>query len=234
MKRVRKYINNQSGNVAIMFAIIVVPLLIAIGVAVDYSRLSASYSKLQNAADSAALAAAISYMENGSSEMKKIGRETFKLNSATVQDVTLSNIKVKKTNANTIQITSDARLKPMFMHMFGYSKLDYSLTSEATLTAYKGMEISIAFDSTNSMNFDSRWDSAMSAINNTLKDMKRLSGKKDFYVSLVPFSDRVNVGTANDNWLDGPEPINWEGCVEPREEVKGKFNWSVDDDSPGY
>src|SRR5437773_5088547 len=49
-----------SGNVSIMFALAIVPLILAAGAAVDYVRASRAQTALQAAVDGAALAAAMS------------------------------------------------------------------------------------------------------------------------------------------------------------------------------
>ena len=61
--------------------------------------------------------------------------------------------------------------------------------------------------------------------------MKDFAGEDNFYVSLVPFSDGVNIGDANQNWVAGAIPDGWEGCVRPREEIDGPFPWAIDDDT---
>ena len=53
---IREFTRNSSGNIAVLFGICLVPLAAAVGAAFDYSRVSAVRSKLDNAADVAALA----------------------------------------------------------------------------------------------------------------------------------------------------------------------------------
>src|ERR1700744_6236802 len=52
----RRFFGNKSGNVAIMFAITCVPLISAVGCAVDYSLATRMRAKLQSAADAASVA----------------------------------------------------------------------------------------------------------------------------------------------------------------------------------
>jgi len=228
----REFLNNDDGNVALMFSLLAVPLLMAVGAAVDMSRVSAAHVRLQDATDTAALSAALKYNDEGAKQMRLEAQQLVTSNFATANDVSLSKIKARKTKNNTVEVTTTASVKPMFVQMFGYPNMDISASSEASLGNSIGMELAIAFDSTNSMAFDSRWDNAMSSIQGTLKDMKRLTGKKEFYVSLVPFTDRVNIGTANFSWLTSAPPAGWNGCVEPREYARGGYTWSVDDQNP--
>ena len=54
MNRFRR---DQRGNLAVIFAVATVPLISAIGVAIDYSEATRIKAKLQSAADAAAVAA---------------------------------------------------------------------------------------------------------------------------------------------------------------------------------
>src|ERR1700744_1349691 len=53
LKRFRK---DQRGNIAVIFGLAVIPLISAVGCAVDYSEASRMKAKLQSAADAAAVA----------------------------------------------------------------------------------------------------------------------------------------------------------------------------------
>src|ERR1700742_2537764 len=60
----RRFFGNKSGNVAIMFAITCVPLISAVGCAVDYSMATRMRAKLESAADAASVAS-ISQQSHG-------------------------------------------------------------------------------------------------------------------------------------------------------------------------
>jgi Flp pilus assembly protein TadG len=50
-----KFWNNAHGGVAPLLALTIVPLLWAVGIAIDYSRINAAHAAFQNALDSTAL-----------------------------------------------------------------------------------------------------------------------------------------------------------------------------------
>src|SRR5256885_10722327 len=60
----RKFQSREDGQVAVMFALAIVPLAAAVGTAVDYSRGNEIRTSLQKALDSAVLAAAIDATPN--------------------------------------------------------------------------------------------------------------------------------------------------------------------------
>lgn len=226
---VRDFPQCERGNVGIMFALVLLPILFCIGAAIDYARLTEQETHLQNAADSASLAAALAFIDAGEEDMTSVGKDIFQMNAGERGNIDVDNIKVEKTDHNTVKLTTRGSVDAKFVQLFGYPKLEFNVSSESSLHTPRGLELAIAFDSTNSMNFDSRWDNAMTAIDSTMTSMKSLTGNKEFYATLVPFSDRVNIGQMRSSWLASAQPTNWTGCVEPREFVDGSFNWAVDD-----
>lgn len=63
-RRIRSFAKDKSGQFAVIAAVMSVPLLVAIGVAVDYSRMTPARAELQSAADAAALAAVSTNSQN--------------------------------------------------------------------------------------------------------------------------------------------------------------------------
>lgn len=59
-----KFISDRNGNVALIFAIVLGPLLLSTALAIDYSRYSRNYANLLNAADAGLLAASVKMSEN--------------------------------------------------------------------------------------------------------------------------------------------------------------------------
>ena len=56
-----RFWSSSSGNIAMLTAVIIMPLLMAVGAATDYAMLNRTQSNLQEIADSAALAAATEF-----------------------------------------------------------------------------------------------------------------------------------------------------------------------------
>lgn len=230
---ISKFKQSESGNVAMITAIVMVPLLICIGVGVDMTRLTSAHNKLQSAADSAALSAANAYVQGGKRKMRTVSKEVFESNVSEENAFEFSEHKAVLTADQTVQYSSKGSLKPMFPRLFGYPTLEFDVEAEATLRVPKGLEVAIAFDSTASMGSGSTWQDAMAVVGGSLESMRNMTGEDNFNVSLVPFSDRVNIGRSRGSWVAGPVQGNWRGCVEPREEVQGEFQWMADDDTAG-
>ena len=79
----RRYIITQSGTTAITFALSIVPVLLAAGAAVDYTRYSDARTKIQVALDAGALAIASS-ANLSKTQRLKAGEDSFALNLTSV------------------------------------------------------------------------------------------------------------------------------------------------------
>src|SRR5579859_1405676 len=146
MNRFRR---DQRGNIAVIFAIACVPIISAIGCAVDYSEATRIKAKLQSAADAAAVAS-ISQQSAGwlaASNMSGNGQVTvaetdakniFNGNvTASSSLFTLGNgsptATVTKTGPNlTATVTFSADVPVTFMKVVGWSKLTVSGSSSAS------------------------------------------------------------------------------------------------------
>jgi len=230
-KQLAKFKKKEDGNVAMTFSLLLVPVLILVGAAIDYSRLSSVHKKLQDAADAAALNAALAYSSDQDTNLNEIGNQAFDENAYATDKMVILNQNASLTENNSVSYVLNGKLDPIFVQLFGYPKLDFSVESEASLLASKGLEVAIAFDVTSSMTHGTNWQDSLAVIENTLEGMKDFAGEDNFYVSLVPFADGVNIGDANQNWVGGSIPNGWEGCVRPREEIDGPFPWAIDNDT---
>jgi Flp pilus assembly protein TadG len=75
--RSRRFAADQGGAVAIMFAFALLPLMLAVGAGVDYSRVSQAQADLQSAADAAALAAGRVVLESRDRDASQPARQAF-------------------------------------------------------------------------------------------------------------------------------------------------------------
>ncbi|MCF6321288.1 MAG: VWA domain-containing protein [Rhizobiaceae bacterium] len=60
---IKKFVSEKSGNVAVIFAIAAVPLMMSVGAAIDYSQATNLQNKVSQATDAALLAAAATVMD---------------------------------------------------------------------------------------------------------------------------------------------------------------------------
>ena len=231
MKRFcKKYLRDTSGNFAMMFAVAIVPVLMAAGMAIDISRLQAFDRQMQDALDSAVLQA-VQLATDDDDELDRITRNIFEAN-LNYPGMVINSFDATAGEDGSVTIDARAQIPAKFAQVFGHPRMMTVAESGADADSGGDLELVIAFDTTNSMGFDNTWTNALNTLDTVLDEIDEYSGENNFFVSMVPFSDRVNVGTSRTNWLQGGTPANWNGCVEPREEDNGTVTWALDDDKP--
>ena len=182
------------------------PLIFAAGLAVDYSRYSASSKHLQELTDAAALAMAASKEQNPE-KLTKIGLDAVEANRdpQRVENVQLVGLKV---SADDVDLELSGDIPSTFMSVAGYDRLPSKTSALAQRAVTGTVEIALILDNTWSMSESD--DSGVSKID-TLKQaasalVKELMQVDDgsVRIGLVPYADYVNVGTGyrNASWLD--------------------------------
>jgi len=204
MPRFQRFLRNTSGNIALTTALMIVPLALAGGVALDYSRLSQKSTDLQTAVDAAAIVGARAAID-GEGGVKKAVRKFLKANLSPEALSELKNIKVdynKKTGK--ITVTANSESPTTLMKVAGIEKLNYSPTAAVNIPN-GNLEIVLVLDSTGSMATDGKMDALKVAAKEFVNDMLALNDVQErVQIGIVPFSEYVNVGIHNRNasWLD--------------------------------
>ncbi|MGE3832640.1 MAG: pilus assembly protein TadG-related protein, partial [Parvibaculaceae bacterium] len=214
----RRFNRDMRGNVAMMFGLAVVPLMIGAGIAVDYARSSQGESQLQAAVDTAALAVASSEeadltgltgaaLAARKQELQKLAESYVTSNyQASGGDPNDIDVTINVENG-VIKVDAKFKMDTTLMNVVGIDKVDLGAHAEVNMEegAIAGVELAMVMDTTGSM-----------ADNNKLRDAKLAAkdlvdiifGDQDentnVKMGIVPFSTAVNVGTNNKAaaWLD--------------------------------
>ena len=213
---VKSYQGNKQGNIAIMFAVSLLVLIIGAGAAVDFGMAQRTETKLQNTADAAVLAAA----KTGKNDQAYLQTVADKFVKAQYPGAGL-NTKVQLLKNGRVRVFVDTVYKTSLMHIIGRPTINVKVVSEAPLTSSEPVNIALVLDTTGSMK-GTKLASLKTAANNlvtTLASYKNPSLK----MSVVPFAQHVNVGMANRNapWINvpadstttGPKKCGWKKKV---------------------
>ena len=146
----RRFKRDARGNVAIIFGLTLLPMMIAAGAAVDIARAYVVENKLQAALDAAALSAAT---VTGTSEEERItaAKATFQ-----------SNYPASKLGENIAQPTFELEdgvvvasvagsMDTTLMQVAGIKKMDINVSTEITVPGLKDGEIVLVLDYSGSM-----------------------------------------------------------------------------------
>ena len=161
----RRFRNDRSGTAAVIFAVALAPILLGIGMAVDYGTVYSSRLKVANAADAAALAAvkaASDYVSTNPTagdrawqrEAEKVGTTFFQTNLANIAGVTADTptFAMDRT-ATSISVTVNYKgaSKTYFGHLAGFDSAGIagSATASNALPGY--VQINFLVDISQSM-----------------------------------------------------------------------------------
>lgn len=215
----------EQGNIAVIFAIALVPVLTFLGAAIDYSRASRARSSMQVALDSTALMLSRDLTAGTitPSEINQKAADYFKgLFTDSGAADTAAKTRVQLTTTYTAATTSAAAnillqgssyIDSMFMQIAGYPTLGFNTTSTATWGNVK-MRVALVLDNTGSMAQNGKMTALKNAVAGSgglIEQLSKLSKSNgDVYISVIPFAKTVNVDAANygQSWIDWTDWLN--------------------------
>ncbi|QIP06434.1 MULTISPECIES: TadE/TadG family type IV pilus assembly protein [Bradyrhizobium] len=178
---IRRFVHDRRGNIAVIFALGCVPLITAVGCAVDYSRATQTRAKLQAAAD----AASVGSIAKASPAFKAAGTMTsdgsisvgvtdanniFNANRANLTGYTLNSVTptvVKTGSTVTSTVAFNATINTMFLGLIGKTALALTGTSKATASMPLYIDFYLLLDNSPSMGVAATPDDVTKMVNNT-------------------------------------------------------------------
>ena len=145
----------QQGGVAVTFAIGIVPIIGLFGAAVDYSYANRSKSKLDAAADAAALAVVNKTgMAMSKQDAKDFAENMFTADVGTLQRATIKSISVnisENGNTRTAVVSYKAKVATAFMGLLGFKKMTVQGSSTAASAVPTYADFYLLLDNSPSM-----------------------------------------------------------------------------------
>ncbi|MDH2345664.1 pilus assembly protein [Bradyrhizobium sp. SSUT77] len=200
----------EQGNIAVIFAIALLPVLTFVGAAVDYSRAVQARSSMQAALDSTALMVSkdLSSGTITTSQISTKAQDYFKaLFTATnaLPSVSVAATYTASTSmGSTIQVTGTGTYTTTFMKVAGFPTLDVGADSTSAWGLVR-MRVALVLDNTGSMAQDGKMAAMQTAAKSLVDQLSALAKTSgDVYISIVPFAKDVNVGSSNYSkyWVD--------------------------------
>lgn len=225
----KRFLTDDRGMVAVYFAVATLPVLAAIGLALDYGGRINGDARLQDAVDFGALAAA-SALDANSSISAQDAASTAVYGNASSRALVINSVSVSKPTGNTVQVTATATRTAIFGKVFGATSQTLKASSTAAFGQYKTplYEIALVLDNSGSMQSKNKIGKLQSAAK-TFVDQVALSspGSK---ISIIPYTRYVNIGLTNSaaawlRWdLDSHSNGPWDGCITDRDKPYATSN----------
>jgi Flp pilus assembly protein TadG len=200
-----RFWKNRQGSIAPLFGLAIIPLIGGVGAAVDYTRASAARTALQSSLDSAALMLSKTAPLQTTSELQTEATSYVKamFTSDTAKNVTVS-AAYSTTNGSQIVLTSNATVQTSFMSVLGIDAINITASTTATWGNTR-LRVALVLDNTGSMAQSGKITALKTATENLLTQLQTaVVTPGDVYVSIIPFVDAVNLGSANykATWID--------------------------------
>jgi Flp pilus assembly protein TadG len=209
----KRFARADQGNIAMIFAITLVPLLALVGAAVDYTRASAAHSAMQSALDTAALMISRDVAATPSLSADDIQARATKYFNALYHNADAAGVTVSATYSAggngvpaSIAVEGNGSVPTDFMKLVGINQVAVGANSRTTWGNNR-MRVAMALDVTGSMDDDGKLEAMIQAANG-LVDTLRAGSKtsEDAYMSVIPFNVMINVGAVDSSnipaWLD--------------------------------
>ncbi len=213
-RTIGRFLNHKSGNIATSFALALVPMLLAVGLAVDFSRAISMKARLANALDAAGLAAGATPGLT-EAQTKALVNSFFAENYPNNEIGVLDRIDVT-VGQSSLKLSAYATVDTLLVRMIGVNSLNVSVDSEITKES-KGLEVALVLDNTGSMNSNGKIDALRTSATELINILygPNASSPK-LFVSLVPFSTGVNVnspGVFSMGWIDQNAQARYHGAT---------------------
>jgi Flp pilus assembly protein TadG len=198
----------NGGNVAVMFAIAILPIMGFVGAAVDYTRVNNARTAMQAALDTTALMLSKDVTGLSASEINEKAQKYFA--ALYKQHPEAQNVAITATytnsakNGSKIVLNASATMETNFMKVAGYPQIDFG-TSSTTVWGTTKLRVALALDNTGSMSSSGKMNALKKAAKDLIDQLKTAAKNDgDVYISIVPFAKDVNVGSIADTstkWL---------------------------------
>ena len=202
--RIHALIDNQNGATAVIYALCLLPLVLMMGLAIDFSRMVSAEKHVQAATDQAVLASAIDFAKNANlSEGERLAlaldtfNVTFDADIATAnRDLSVTGRSISRIGDNGIQGDVTTSLKLAFGGLFGRESVSIPASSAAELSPPQDLEIVLVLDNTTSMFRNNRFNLMRSAAKGFVNDLMDASvGPGATAIGVVPWATLININS---------------------------------------
>lgn len=202
---IRRFLRDRDGNVAMIFALCLVPLLVGIGAAVDYARLADARETMQHSLDATVLALSSEAPKLTAAALNTRAEQVFNVNFPAngASGVAVAATYTRSNGAN-VSATASGTVPMTFLNLVGISSKEVSVTSTSNWST-QHLRVALVLDNSGSMKDNDKMVALKTATKNLLSTLKTAAVEDgDVYVSIIPFNKDVNVGRSNhsESWLN--------------------------------
>lgn len=197
--KMRRFGAAERGNVVLTFALATIPMIGAVGAAVDYSRGNSAKAAMQSAVDSTALMLSREASKLTQAQLNTRATDIFNslLHRPDVTNVTVTPTFSKESSGSKVNVTATGRVATSFTKVVGQDHMDISVNSQV-VWGIKKLELVLALDNTGSMASSNKMTELKKAAKSLIDTLKTVAqNDDDIKIAIIPFAQEVNVDKAN-------------------------------------
>jgi Flp pilus assembly protein TadG len=211
----KRFAKAERGSTAVIFALTLVPILVAAGAAMDFVSFYNQRNHLQSALDAGALAGATA-KDASNAQRIKIATDSFKAN---MNETDLANGSLLFNfvpSAKNVVGTAHLEIPSLFMKLASMNNLDMDTHTEVMIPSDKNAEIAFVLDYSGSMNevagSQVKYIAMREAVTKLVNNLTAANPTK-LKFGLVPFSDQVLTDLPKSTVYGAAGPGMWTGCT---------------------
>ncbi|MET7243534.1 TadE/TadG family type IV pilus assembly protein [Methylobacterium sp. EM32] len=216
--RARRFPSDRRGNLTILFAFLLPPMLIFAGAAIDYGAAMRLETRLQAATDATSLLLCQTPLATTNGDLDALARATL-IGQMGADGLVVDPLAITS-NPRQITLTARKLSTTFFGRITGTSSMNPVARAQCATPIPRTFEIALVLDNTGSMNSSGNDGvSKISALRSAAKKfvtyvLNNKSFAADTRIAIVPFSSAVALDAAtyrNAGWVDtqGKSPYHW-------------------------
>ena len=202
----------RKGNVAVIFALAVLPVLGAAGAAFDYAMANSNRASIQKSLDATALVLA-KMMPLSQAQLNTQGWQIFQANLGTIKvKIVQGDLVITTPATGKLVLNVNGQYQPSISGVIGVTQFPVGAHAEVTW-GMKKLELALALDNTGSMAEDNKMTELKKASKNLLTLLKNsVKTNGDVKVAIIPFNTLVNTSaTTTTAWIKQGDWVEKEG-----------------------
>ena len=198
-----------------LFGLALIPLLVTIGIAVDYARSANTKNRLQLALDAASLAVAAREFET-LREAEEYGKLIFDANFDASDFGATVTPNFSAGEDGRFEANVSVVVPTTFLQVVGIDTVSVASSTEVVMPAFRKGEIVLVLDYSGSMSRRGKYETMRDASIDLVNKISERDDEKLVAFGLVPFSHHVYADLASDYIVGEEAGGNWSGCTQDR------------------
>lgn len=199
----RRFLSDRNGNVGIILALALVPLVGIAGLAMDYARALNEQARIQTMSDSTALAMAHRSPTLSQDALRLEAEAFFKAGMPDFVPRSADWLKIDRNNER-LNLSVTSGIDTTLLKVIGIDTMDVGVSSQISWGLTK-VEVALVLDITDSMNQAGKLTAMKTAAKNFVDILEAVNQNGSVKIGLVPYDMQVRLDAdkhRHDDWLD--------------------------------